>query len=340
MTYRIYKEKEHVANNDIELNNLTNSLKKRFVKDFSLPISIFKDDIFKYYINELDNYFQTKNKLKLFNNWINTLSKEEKENIKNYLFNKLQNAIDKFKQTEIFKFFNSIDMKNFNINNINIKQENIYIPDNNEKIFLSIDLKKANLQAILIYNLIVKTEKYIGKYRNVEKEYEEFIKEYIRPRNNIEFEYFKQSKYIRQYLFGNLNPKRQQKLQKYFINLIANKILTHTNEEIVSASSDEIVIKNPKDLNKIENIINEVKFNHHLDLNITKFKLKQIDKKYSFYYKEHENGFKEIKNVPTPLWMQVYKKIYNLPLHEYDLKIIYNENNLKLIATLDKPLFS
>jgi len=52
-----------------------------------------------------------------------------------------------------------------------------------------------------------------------------------------------------------------------------------------------------------------------------------------------DNGKIEIKNTPTPLYMQVYKKIFNKPINEKDLKIIYNENNLKLIATLENPLF-
>ena len=256
--------------------NISNQLKKRFVKDFNLPISIFRNDLFKYYIEELDEILDTKKKFIIFLDWINSLSEIEKNDIQTYLYDKLQKAIIKFKKTEMFKFFNSLDLSNFKVLT-NIKQDNIYKPEYANNDFLSIDLKKANLQAVLIQELIAKQNKFIGKYRNIDKKYKEFIDKYLEPSNDKEKTYFINSKYIRQYLFGNLNPKRQQKIQKYFISLIANKIKNETNEEIISASNDEIVIKNPKNLNKLEQILEEIKFVNYLDLNINKFKLFQVD---------------------------------------------------------------
>jgi hypothetical protein len=294
---------------------LTNQDKKRFVKDFSLPISIFRDDIFNYYIKELDEYFNTKEKLNLFKLW-----RARIEDPKEYLFNKLQAGIEKIKQTEEYNAFIKGTLPN---PKIQLKQENIYNPDNCGFDILSIDLKKANYQAL---NTFLGTESY-----------EDFLLRFFDITDEIEMEYFKQSKYIRQYIFGNLNPKRQVKLQKVMISEIAEYIMQFKEIEILSASSDEIVLKNYQNYKK--EILEFLDKNYNGKINLNEFTLLQVDERYPFYYKMHHNGFKEIKNVPTPLWMQVYKKVYNKPLHEFDLKIIYNENNLKLIATLDEPLF-
>ena len=57
---------------------ITNSIKGRFVKDYSLPITIFQNDIFMYFIALYDDFFNTKEKYRLLVETVDTLGDEEK----------------------------------------------------------------------------------------------------------------------------------------------------------------------------------------------------------------------------------------------------------------------
>jgi hypothetical protein len=39
---------------------ITNSIKQRFIKDYNLPINIFEDDVFNYFIDLYDKTHKTK----------------------------------------------------------------------------------------------------------------------------------------------------------------------------------------------------------------------------------------------------------------------------------------
>ena len=50
---------------------LTNSLKKRFASDLKLPINIFSEPYFEYFMELYDSDFNTKEKMKNFINLLN-----------------------------------------------------------------------------------------------------------------------------------------------------------------------------------------------------------------------------------------------------------------------------
>ena len=111
-----------------------------------------------------------------------------------------------------YKFFSEeMNMNDFALDrdSRNISSNNIYNRENLGKVFLSIDLKKANFQVL----------KHISSAMvNNCSTYEDFIGCYT------DLDYIKNSKYTRQVVFGKLNPRRQITCEKYFINEIRKLI--------------------------------------------------------------------------------------------------------------------
>lgn len=75
-----------------------------------------------------------------------------------------------------------------------------------DKIYLSVDLKKANWQSVKWHDPLFINE--LGD------SYEELLDKFNLP------EVFKYSKHFRQYIFGNLNPKKQMKMQRYILEYV------------------------------------------------------------------------------------------------------------------------
>jgi len=158
---------------------------KRFVKDFSLPIQILQNPYFEYYKNLYDNVYNSNEKYKLFQNTVNTLGSIEQ------FFSKtkrvMDSIIDEISILEVYKKFNTDILEDYNVK-LNIPKQDIYNQSNDGRYFLSIDLKKANYNALKFYDkgLVLDTNNY-----------NEFISKYT------DLEYIKQSKYIRQVIYGN-----------------------------------------------------------------------------------------------------------------------------------------
>jgi hypothetical protein len=150
-------------------------------------------------------------------------------------------------------------------------------------------------------------------------------------------EYFSKSKMIRQVIFGDLNPSRQQRLQKYIINQLCIK-LKENGYELSSASSDEIIISNSSNVEDIKKLLSDVpeKFKF---FRVEKFNFKQIDNDGKYFIKttETDNGEKvEFKSVPGHLFAQVYKKHLGLEINDNDM-LFYHDG---FLAQFKEPLFT
>lgn len=303
---------------------LTNNIKKRFVKDFRLPITIFQEPYFSYFIDLYNPIYKTEEKLNLLYQLLESYKNEED------FFQKNKEITTKIKEIIIasksYEKFNSINLNEFQLKN-NISNKNIYIEENIDKPLISIDLKQANFNIFRLFGL--------QKELNI-KTYEDLIFMFSKEK------YFTESKMIRQIIFGELNPSRQQRFQKYVIQSLAEKLLEN-GCEIFSASSDEIIVKNKTNPYEIQNILKDVESNFQF-FRVEQFSFNKIDKEHDFYLKKTitMDGEKKIefKNVPSYFFAQVYKKAYELEIHEYDLMFYYEgflakfqenlfQNNLK-----------
>lgn len=211
---------------------------KRFVKDYNLPIQITETKYFDYFLDLYEKDLGSSTKFeKLLNEIKNKFDSNESLFLENY-YKTRNNIIDTILKSDSYKFFNSMDMKIFNIKKYDISKSDVFKETNIGKTFISVDLVKANFQAL----------KYIDKEIVLWCDtYEEFISKFT------DSEYMKNSKYLRQVIFGKLNPSRHISVERHIMGLIM-EIIKSNNEfdELipVSISNDEIVFELP-DIKKI-----------------------------------------------------------------------------------------
>lgn len=302
----------------------SHSLLKRFVKDYNLPIQLVREPYFSYYIDLYDKVYQSKTLFKQLENTINQLGSEK--NFFETCQQVIDTAIQTVKNTPEFQAFNNDRLDKYNVGEIIGTKGTIYLPEYDKGCFLSLDLKKANYHALKFYNLNIVLNT---------NTYEEFIRKFT------DIDYICQSKYIRQVIFGHLNPKKQTKIQKYIIHNLSRLVMNYFDmERIRSTSFDEIVIQlsspdeyenNDEFKNTIQNFVKDF----GVELNTEVFYLKQL-KPHSFFVKEYLKSNKiEFKAISTLFMPQAYKHYFNLPICDYDL-MFYHEG---YVAKYIDPIF-
>lgn len=298
---------------------LCNKLNLQFVKDTDMPIQVVQSPYFEYFLDLYDKDFQAKNKYRDFCNSVIHAGGEDK------YINMYYDIIEKVKEDILsnpaYIKFNTEKLDQYDVKDF-VEKQTLYREENDGKVFLSIDLTKANFQAL----------RYIDKsIVNNAETYEEFISKYT------EIEHIKKSKHFRQKLFGYLNGKRIRKIQKYIISKISKRLLEHNFniENITSTSSDEIVLELTEVTNKEMMVLDDIQYyckNNGFTVNISIFKLRKISEYKDFFVKEilYTNGEKktvEYKGIPDLFFAQVYKMYNGLALDEKD-KMFYYEHEI------------
>ena len=188
-----------------------------------------------------------------FDYYINQFSKLEKwKNIKD-LIKIYEEAEEKYGDLYDFRLKKSNEIIEYlkNTRAYNELQDDNLLPDlpttknfeySEDKKYISIDIKKANWIVLKKYDPEFAPE--LGD------SYEDFISKFDVP------EIFNHSKQLRQYIFGNINPKRQGKAQRVVTQSILNKY-NHLNLDIACIKNDE-VIYSFESFNQIEEILTSV----------------------------------------------------------------------------------
>lgn len=204
-------------------------IKARFCKDNGLQIGIFEEPYFTERLNLFNRFYPDKN---ILNNWKTFsifLSSKYGSN-QDYFeeYNRIKDdAINFIKSTEGFIRFNSIDMNQFRCKNTSFSGKDIFHPSNDRRMFLSIDMIKANFTSLSIFDPEI--------FKNAET-WEDFI------RNFTDMNHIVNSKYIRQVILGNCNPKRHVTYEKYLMDQVLTAMVEIFDpSKIVSFSNDEIV---------------------------------------------------------------------------------------------------
>jgi len=273
---------------------------KNFLKDLKLPVAVDKDPYFSHYMNLVDPYFSSLDKYQTFVQCFENHGRE--------LFfdnnRRLVNAtLDYLKDKPAFEVFNNIDIKQFK-KDIQISGQELYKSHNQNKHFISIDLVKANFQSLLF----VVPDLFDGHTN-----YDDFVK----SRGFNDFMVI--SKQIRQILFGNMNPQRQQKIQSFMMNQIADILVLNgiSVSDIYSLSSDELVFENVDDNHTVFDVVS-VLMPLGFDVRVEAFKLVRPFEK-PFYVKELQDGTKSFKMVPTSVMAEFIKRLENRPVEDIDL---------------------
>lgn len=303
---------------------MTNKLKSRFVKDYKIPIRIFDEPYFSERLALFNIYYDSLNKYNQFVKMLESYNNEE-----DYFaeYNRIKDAAISFiKSTNAYIRFNEEDPNNFKILNNGLPNKDIFHDSNVNHKFISIDMKKANFSSLKFYS----NDIFDGA-----NTWEDFLRKFT---NN---EYIINSKYIREVILGNCNPKRHITYEKYLMDSILNKLLTYDEiniKDIVFFSNDEIIF-DVTNHNNISNILNIITLVTGIDsmppFRIEVFTLKKaynaINNTTYGYIKTFEDGnmdFKCFNNLMLPF---VIRTVLNEKPAESDAYFEYENMTAKLI---------
>lgn len=298
---------------------VSEKLKERFCKDCNIPLRLYKEPYFMDRLQLYDSYYNALDKWNIF---VRELDKYKCE--QDYLeeYNRVKDAaIKDIKDSDGYKRFNAEDMNEYTVKYKDLLGKDIYKPSNIGKLFISIDMKKANFSALKDYDRSI--------FRNADT-WEEFIGRYT------ENEHIINSKYIRQVILGNCNPKRQVTYEKYLMGLVLKVLideLGYSASDIAFFSNDEIVI----DMGKYEDCIRkreliewQIKGYFNIPFRIELFYLRKITGTNGYYKEivkniiEREYEFKCLNNYTLPF---VLRKFNEEEITEND-KVFYHEGLL------------
>lgn len=259
--------------------------KERFCKDCNIPIRLFQEPYFTDRLTLFDKFYGT---LEKWNTFLEELQKYHCEQDYFEEYNRVKDAaILSIKNSEAYQRFNEEDMNKYRVTHENLPNKDIFKPTNDGKTFISIDMRKANFSSLFHYD----NSMFSGA-----KTWEEFISKFTNNKHIIN------SKYIRQVILGNCNPKRHITYEKYLMDEVLSSLYDHVGEErVVFFSNDEIVYDmsniNTDTLRLVIKSIDEIlKERINIPLKVELFTLHKIDNT-DGYYKEisKENGEKDIE---------------------------------------------
>lgn len=311
------------------------NLAARFVDDCKYPISITNDrNLFIYQLALFDKSFGT---LKEWESLWKTIDMSFGGNPAEFLqqyYNIRDRIITETEKSEAFKAFNSADLKKYAVEkHEGVSSKNVYNDTNIGHSFLSIDLKKANFQAIYRFDPKI--------VRNAET-YEDFIGLFTN------LDYVRKSKYTRQVIFGKMNPSRQITIEKWLTEKVLKvckdlknlPIDMKSDKSLVCLCNDEIVLNADSDTflwNKtIKRCIeDDIMMETGINVSAEAFKLhgyclvskKTGHQRATFYVKEFINEGRENKfvSVPGTYYPIVYKLYNKMKLEERDMHFIYEK---------------
>ena len=309
-------------------------LRQRFCKDYNLPINIYEEKYFEYY-KYLYPFFPVDVWDTLVED-VGTMFNGNVEQWLNYCGQVRDSAIVGTMSTEEYKTFNTCDMSKWDIpmGVPQVGEHSIYNEENDGRFFVSIDLKKANFQAL----------KYAGVIND--DTYKDFI---FRHGGN---DYIADSKYLRQVIFGKMNPGRTIKVERYImgkIYLLVQSFFESMGYELYSLNSDELIFSERNYAmferegasKNIETVEKMIKDNIGIDARVEYIFVKRLDivnangNKVDAYVKHLVNtGEETLKKASTTFYPQIYKLWTHQDINLLDRTFFFEDQ----LAVFSEPL--
>ena len=193
-------------------------------------------------------------------------------------------------------------------------------------------MSKANFSALVAYGRTIGTE----FFKNFS--YREFMEQFTNVEHIIN------SKYIRQVIFGNCNPRRQVTYEKYLMSLLLERLLNEDSiyeRHVSSLCSDEIILKadefNTDTILKIQEVVDEMSLT--IPLKLEYYQLGKVEGSDAFIKKvfsdlEYELSYTyDIKCASPDEAPFIYRLIKNQPTKDEDSIFYYNGKLAKFIET-------
>lgn len=311
--------------------NISTRAKERFCKDCNIPLRLFQEPYFTDRLKLYDKFYRTLEKWDMF---VRELEKYHCEQDYFEEYNRVKDAaILNIKGSAAYQRFNEEDMNKFCIQNVNLPNKDIFKSGNDGKTFISIDMRKANFSSLHHYSEDMFKDTY-----GVVNTWEEYIGKFTNNQHIIN------SKYIRQVILGNCNPKRHITYEKYLMDTVLTYLtnIYISIDRVVFFSNDEIVV-DILDMNNNEKVStrDQIAFgmqNFSVPLRVELFKLHKL---YGTdgYYKEVCNSdgkvsieFKGVDNYMLPF---VIRKFIGEEITDSD-KVFYHEGLLSKFLEIPK----
>lgn len=240
----------------MEKKDITNGLRKRFCKDANVPITIFDFSLFEHRIDLLNDQYDTRRK---YNDFVEDLKLFETEQDYFEHYNSVKDkAIEDIKNSAGYKLFNEMDMKKFQVADSlrKITSKDIYHESNIGKFFISIDMRQANFNTLKSFSADI--------FNNKES-WEQFILQYTDCKHIVESKYVRQvimgncnpGRHItyEKYL---MSLALQKLIDLSLINI--NNVVMFSNDEIIIVCDSLPLNKQLETRNKILSAIGEDKY--------------------------------------------------------------------------------
>ncbi len=308
---------------------------KKVIKDYDLPLQPVSSKHVEYALNTFPWIYDYDDAIVCAETWLKETgcSVHEFDNATHRI---TQNCIDSIQALDSYKQFNEqefIAEKPICIESIPYyKGLDIYKRNNNSKRFVSIDLSKANLQSFIHGNVIENMT------------YEDFLKTYGHADDDDLRWYIGGSKHFRQLIFGNLNPKKQQLIEKNLVERILEQLVTKSlisPKDVYGYTTDEIILNWTENVSELESKFYAPIYmtcgKYNIKVHIEDFILKNIEP-YDFWVKIDPNTLEpyKLKKVPIVYYLQVLKHIYKMDNDEEDLMFLYEKLPCKFCTRLWK----
>lgn len=318
---------------------VSNRAKERFCKDCNIPIRLFQEPYFSDRIQLFDKFYGT---IEKWDRFVNELQKYNSEQDYFEEYNRVKDAaITSIKESESYQRFNAEDMNKYAVIHRDLPNKDIFKPTNDGRVFISIDMKKANFSSLHEYNK--------NMFGGVDT-WEDFISQFTDNKHIID------SKYIRQVILGNCNPRRHITYEKYLMDKIItklNKDISELYDRISFFSNDELVYDvsnlNNLSLKNIAGLVvllrSELEETFDIPFRIELFKLHRINNTDGYYkeiyifdkYYEIDNEVKkyEFKCLDNYMIPFVLRHFLGEEVTESD-KVFYHEGLLAKFVDIPK----
>lgn len=286
-------------------------IRKKFVKDYKLPIPVLSSPYFEYFLDLYEEEMSSKTDYEKFIALVDSYGYETFMEVSDNL---IQSAIAHVKAKESYQSFIKEDFKKYSERyRTPDAKTNLYSSVNVGRSWISVDFKQANFHALKQYDMSIVDDA---------NTYEEWLCQFPNGEN------FTHLKTIRQVIFGNLNPKRQQSIEAYYLQLFLKQVVSNVGEdiEVVIASNDEVLFAYDENLSiELDTIIQEFQRNTKFKLVKGIFELERF--KDAGFIKNYTDGNSELVGVNKHIFAQVYKDYKGLPKHDWD-KLFVHEGML------------
>lgn len=299
-------------------------LKKRFIRDCGLPITVYDNPYFLQRLETINPLFGC---LKKWDRYCDEVAAFDSEQSYLEWYNATKDAIiNAIKNHPIYQEFNALTLSK---TTQEVSKNNLYIEPNNGGLFISIDMKKANFSSMRYFS---------PEIFNGCDTWEEFVGQFT------DSQHFAGSKYIRQVIFGACNPKRQIKYESYLMERIYNKIKQWFEQlNVFSLGEDEIIIplvqKHTNGLDVIST--SELKNAIPDDLkSLVRVEIFSLHKAGNYgWFKSFPFSDKplDFKCVDAEIFHQLWKHYQDIEITEDDLVFYHNGQLAKFLKEIENP---